>query len=105
MDNFENSRTVYCHSELIKIALLFFEIPSHSANAECIFLLMQVQWIKERSSLNVKTGKLFVQYNYKHLSCKEFHGYLKKNQQLLTKIWSTEKHAWHSKMWNFHIMS
>jgi hypothetical protein len=54
---------------------------------------MQVQWTKERSNLNIKSGTLLVQYKYNHLSCKEFHGYRHKNQQILTKIWTTEKHA------------
>jgi hypothetical protein len=78
--DFENFKTVYCHSELIKIAVQFFEIHSHTANAEFIFPLMQVQFKKERSNLNIESGILLMQYNYKSLTCKEFHGYLKKNQ-------------------------
>jgi hypothetical protein len=57
---------------------------------------MWVQWTKERGNFNIESvkGILLVQYNYKHLSCKEFHGYLKNNQQLLMQMRSTEKYAW-----------
>jgi len=56
---------------------------------------MQVQWTVESTNLNIESfkGILLVQGNYKHLSRKEFHGYLMNNWHLLTKIWSTEKCA------------
>jgi hypothetical protein len=93
---FQDSKNVDCHSELLRIAQFFFAILSYNANVERIFSLMQVQWTKKRSNLNIESvkGTLLVQYNYKHLSCKELNGCLKNNQQLLTKVRSTEKYAW-----------
>lgn len=76
---FENSKNVDCHSELPKIAQFFFVAPSHSANAERVFSLTQVQWTKERRNLNIEfvKGVVLLQYNYKHPSGKEFLGYLR----------------------------
>jgi hypothetical protein len=80
----------------LQLASFFFAVPSHNANMERIFSLMQVQWTKERSNLNIESIKdiLLVQCYYKHLSCKESQGYLKNNQQLLTKMRSTDKYVW-----------
>jgi hypothetical protein len=91
---FKNSKNIDCQPELLKI-IQFFAVPSHNANVGRIFSLIQVQWTKERSNLDIESvrGILLVQCNYKHLSCKEFCGYLKNNQQLLTKMRSTEKYA------------
>jgi hypothetical protein len=54
---FQNSKDVDCHSELLKVAPFFFAIPSHNANVERNFSLMQVQWTKERSNLNIESVK------------------------------------------------
>jgi len=42
------------------------------------FSLMQSQWTKERNKLHVESvkGILFVQHNFKHLSCRDFYTYL-----------------------------
>lgn len=93
---FEKSKNIECHSELLKIAQFFFAIPSHNANVERIFSLMQSQWTKERNNLNVESlkGILLVQYNFRQTSCKDFHAFLKSNQPLLRKMRSTEKYVW-----------
>jgi len=85
-----------CFSELLIIAEFFFAIPSHNANTELVFSLMQSQWTKERNKLLVEsvTGILFVQHNFKHMSCKEFHTYLNSQPNLLKAISSSEKYAW-----------
>jgi hypothetical protein len=53
MKYFQNSKNVDCHSEHPEIAQFFFVVPSHSANIERIFSLMQVQLTKERNNLNL----------------------------------------------------
>ncbi|CAM2105855.1 unnamed protein product [Caretta caretta] len=85
---FEKSKNIECHSELLKIAQFFFAIPSHNANVERIFSLMQSQWTKERKNLNVELlkGILLVRYNFRQTSCKDFHAFLKSNQPLLRKM-------------------
>jgi hypothetical protein len=83
-------------SELLIIAEFLFAIPSHNANTERVFSLMQSQWTKERNKLLVEsvTGILFVQHNLKHMSCKEFHTYLSRQPNLLKAISSSEKYVW-----------
>ena len=83
------------YSELLKIAQFFFAIPAHNANVERIFSLMQAQWTKERNRLSVESlkGILCTQYNFKNMTCKDFHTYLIGNRQLLGKIQSSEKYG------------
>ena len=90
------SKCVECHSELLNIAQFFFAIPSHNANVERVFSLMQSQWTKERNNLTVESvkGILLVQYNFRDTSCHEFNSFLRSNQALLKKMRSTEKYAW-----------
>ena len=38
-----------------------------------------------------------MQYNYKDMSCKDFHAYLLSNKKLLGKISSTAKYKWANK--------
>lgn len=93
---FERSKSVDFHSELLKMAqFFFFAIPAHNANVERIFSLMQAQWTKERNRLSVDSlkGILCTQYNFKNMTCKDFHSYLIGNRQLLGKIQSSEKYA------------
>lgn len=56
-----------CHSELLKISLVFFAIPTHDTNEEWVFSLMQARWTKNGNILNVESirGLLFSQYNFK----------------------------------------
>jgi thermostable 8-oxoguanine DNA glycosylase len=46
---FQNSCNADCHSELLKIAELFFCIPSHNTNAERTFSVMNAQWTDEQN--------------------------------------------------------
>ena len=72
---FSNCKNQECFSELLIIAEFFFAILSHNANTERVFSLMQSQWTKERNKLHIESmkGILFVQYNFKHLSCRDFY--------------------------------
>lgn len=96
---FEKSKNIVSHSQLLLIAQFFFAIPSHNANVERVFSLMQSQWTKERNSLSIATlkGILTVQYNFRETSCSDFYTLLRSNQPLLKKIRSTEKYAWAQK--------
>ena len=93
---FENAKNIECYSELLKVAQFFFAVSPHNANLERIFSLMQSQWTKERSKLTVESirGVLLVQYNFKHMSCKDFYNYLKNNMHLLKEIQSSNKYKW-----------
>ncbi|KAJ4928326.1 hypothetical protein JOQ06_016118 [Pogonophryne albipinna] len=96
---FEKAKSIACYSELLKIAQFVFALSSHNANVERVFSLMQSQWTKERNQLSVESlkGVLFVQYNLKDMSCKDFHAYLLRNRKLLGKISSTAKYRWADK--------
>ena len=85
---FETSKNEECHSELLKIVQFFFAIPSRNANVERVFSLMQAQWTKERNSLSVDSlrGILLVQYNFRHISCKDIYPLIKSSPKLLEKI-------------------
>ncbi len=50
---------------------------------------MQIQWTKERNQLSVESlkGIIFVQYNSKDTSCKDFHAYLLSNKNCWEKYW------------------
>ena len=91
---FQQSKNLECHSELLKIAQFFFAVAPHNANVERIFSLMQSQWTKERNKMTVDTikGILTLQYNFKNMSCGEFHVFLNSNKTLLKKIRSSEKY-------------
>ena len=96
---FEKAKNIDCYSELLKIAQFVFALPSHNANVERVFSLMQSQWTKERNKLSVESlkGLLLVQYNFKASSCNYFHAYLMSNRKLLGKISSSAKYAWADK--------
>ena len=92
---FERSKSDDFHSELLKMAQFIFAIPANNANVERMFSLMQAQWTKERNCLSVDSlkGIMCTQYNFKHMTCKDFHAYLMSNRRLLGKIQSSEKYA------------
>lgn len=96
---FEKAKSIACYSELLKIAQFVFALPSHNANVERVFSLMQSQWTKERNQLSVESlkGILFMQYNFKDMSCKDFHAYVLSNRKVLRKISSTAKYKWANK--------
>ena len=89
-------RNQECFSELLIIAEFFFAILSHNANTERVFSLMQSQWTKERNKLHIESmkGILFVQYNFKHLSCRDFYACLCSQPKLLKEIRSSDKYTW-----------
>lgn len=96
---FEKAKSIACYSELLKISQFVFALLSHNANVERVFSLMQSQWTKERNQLSVESlkGILFVQYNFKDTSCKDFHACVLSNTKLLGKISSTAKYRWANK--------
>ena len=69
----------------------------YNANVERVFSLMQSQWTKEGIKMTIETmkGILKVQFNFKNMSCEEFHVFLKSNKGLLKKIRSSEKNDWY----------
>ena len=91
---FTEQKNDECSSELLVIAEFFFPIPSHNANIERVFSLMQSQWTKERNKLYVESvkGILFVQHNFRHLSCRDFYTYLCSQPKLLKVIRSSDKY-------------
>lgn len=84
------------HSELLKLVQFCFSIPAHNGNVERVFSLMQSQWTKERNKMKPESvkGILTVQYNFKDMTCEQFHSHLKRCPELLKKIGSTEKYSW-----------
>ncbi len=83
----------------MKNSQFVFALPSHNANVERVLSLMQSQWTKEGNQLSVESlkGNIFVQYNFKDTSYKNFHAYLLSNKKLLGKISSTAKYRWANK--------
>uniref|UniRef100_A0A0F8AZA3 HAT C-terminal dimerisation domain-containing protein n=3 Tax=Larimichthys crocea TaxID=215358 RepID=A0A0F8AZA3_LARCR len=96
---FEKAKSIAAYSELLKIAQFVFALPAHNANVERVFSLMQSQWTKERNQLSVQSlkGILFLQYNFKDMSCKDFHAHMLSNKKVLRKISSTAKYKWADK--------
>jgi hypothetical protein len=92
---FESCKTLEYFTELLKIAQFYFSIMSHNANVERIFSLMQSQWSKDRDNLLVNSVNaiLTVQYNYNHLSCREFYDMIKNDATCLKKVKSSAKYA------------
>lgn len=60
-DILKTAKNSKCHSELLKISLVFFAIPTHDTNKEWVFSLMQTGWTKNRNIMNVESirGLLF----------------------------------------------
>ena len=73
--------------------LRILKISVSNAFVERVFSLANVQWTKERNSLEVETVKslLLVTVNF-DLSCKEMHNMLLENKNLLEKISGCEKY-------------
>lgn len=91
---FKSAKNIECFSELLKICELYFCISAHNANVERVFSLINTQWSKERNRLSVQSVKsvILTQYNFKNMTCEDFHNYLLKNQELLVKIGSSAKY-------------
>jgi len=66
------------NSELLIMCHFYFAIPSHNANVERVFSLINSQWTKERNRLCLESvkGLIFVKFNSRHLSCEDFHKYI-----------------------------
>jgi hypothetical protein len=81
-------------SEFLKICSFFFAIPSHNANIERIFSMMNAQWTDERNRLTVESIKnlLMVQYNFKQFDCVQFYNYSIENKKLLMEVRSQTKY-------------
>lgn len=91
---FKSAKNIECFSELLKICEFYFCISAHNANVERVFSLINTQWSKERNRLSVQSVKsvILTQYNFKNMTCEDFHNYLLKNQELLVKIGSSAKY-------------
>lgn len=91
---FQHGDNTEYFSELLKVVEFFLAIPSHNANVERVFSLIQSQWSKERNKLSIESIKAIAitQYNFSHMSCTQFHKHLLSNQSLLQKISSAEKY-------------
>jgi hypothetical protein len=63
---------------------------------------MQSQWKMEKNTLNVesRTWHMFLQHNFKGVSCADFHTFLRSRVQLLKKIQSTQMYEWACKKGN-----
>lgn len=81
-------------SELLKICTFIFAIPSHNANVERVFSMMNAQWTDERNRFTVDSvkGLLMVKYNYKEFNCSEFYDYCLNNKKLLSDVRSSAKY-------------
>jgi hypothetical protein len=92
---FQSSCNADCHSELLKIAPLFFCIPGHKANVERIFSLMNAQWTDKRNRFTIEAIKnvLLLQYNLRDYSCLRYYNYLLEQPTLLREIKSSNKYA------------
>jgi hypothetical protein len=81
---------------IIEDCTICFVISPHIANVERVFSLLQAEWTKERNKLTAESveGILFVQYNFKETSSKNFHTYLKSNKSLLKEMQSAGNLKW-----------
>lgn len=91
---FSTTKNVDCFSELLKICEFYFCISAHNANVERVFSLINGQWTKERNRLSVESVKSLIvtQYNFKNITCENFHNYLLQNPDLIAKIGSSSKY-------------
>lgn len=80
---------------VFKNMFFFFAIPSHNANVERIFSLMNAQWTEERNRLSVDAIKnlLMVQYNFKQFDCLEFYKCYVENKKLLAEVRNKAKYS------------
>lgn len=83
-----------CFSEFLTICQYYFAIPGHNANVERVFSLIGQQWTKERNRLHVDTvaKMLVVEFNLKHLTCKDFYNYILKETELLKQVSTNQKY-------------
>ncbi|XP_055904720.1 uncharacterized protein LOC129940426 [Eupeodes corollae] len=92
---FKSCTSIELYSELIKIAEFYFAIPSHNADVERVFSLINSQWTKERNKLVPDTvkGIILTKFNFQALSCESFYDSLMSSDgEILNKIRSNEKY-------------
>ncbi|KAL7841698.1 hypothetical protein SRHO_G00253890 [Serrasalmus rhombeus] len=94
-DQVTNLKKFIEKNELLKMVQFFFAIPPHNANVESIFSLMQAQWTNERNRMSVDSlkGIWCTQYNFRNMTCKDFHSYLMGNRKLLKETLSSDKYT------------
>lgn len=83
-----------CFSEFLTICQYYFAFPGHNANVERVFSLIGQQWTKERNRLHVDTvaKMLVVEFNLKHLTCKDFYNNILKETELLKQVSTNQKY-------------
>ena len=83
-----------CFSEFLTICQYYFAIPGHKANVERVFSLIGQQWSSERNRLHVDTvaKMLVVEFNLKHLTCKDFYNRILKGTELLKQVSANQKY-------------
>ncbi|KAJ4437102.1 hypothetical protein ANN_17237 [Periplaneta americana] len=61
-----------------------FDADSHNGSAEKVFSLISAQWTKELNRMLTETvgGIIMVKYNFKDMSCEQFHSYLVQDRNL-----------------------
>lgn len=91
---FKSMNSEESFSEFLTICQFYFAIPGHNANVERVFSLIGQQWSKQRNRLNVDTvaKMLLVEYNLKHLSCKDFYNCIIKETELLKLVTANQKY-------------
>lgn len=82
-------------SELLTICQYYFAIQGHNSNVERVFSLVGQQWSKERNRLHVDTiaKMLVVEFNLKHLTCKDFYNHILKEPELLKQVSTNQKYS------------
>ena len=88
---FKNNDGLPC---ILRLVCTILAVPVSNAFAERVFSLCNVQWTKERSSLDVATVKALIQVkvNLDDMPCTKMYEILLKNDNLLKKIRSSLKY-------------
>jgi hypothetical protein len=94
VDFFSQCKSIDCFSELLKVCEFLFALPGTNSSIERVFSNINVQWSDERNKLDIESvkGIILVKYNFKDMTCVEFHKYLLSKPDLLRKISSKEKY-------------
>ncbi|KAL4705104.1 hypothetical protein ACJJTC_006427 [Scirpophaga incertulas] len=91
---FKSMNSEESFSEFLTLSQFYYSIPGHNANVETVSSWIGQQWTKQRNKLNVDTISkiLIVEYNLKHMSCKDFHDNILKEKEVLKQISANEKY-------------
>lgn len=92
---FKSMSSQDCFSEFLTICQYYFAIPGHNSNVERVFSLIGQQWSKERNRLHIDTvaKMLLVEFNLKHLTCKDFYNSILKETDLLKQVSGNSKYS------------